>query len=194
MPDRWALPVGANSSMPSLSLSLSLSRCPMGQACRRRFSRPCPRFPLCPADPTCQPSLTSRPRSPHRGRTHVRTFSDHVPAPAPLLSPAPCSPTSPRSLAPSAEPPRPLSRSARARPEPRHRPPTSVARSTVAVELPAVSITPVSSTLSPATWNTPRLAPNPSSPPGPRSPEFFLCSRSSATVASSRPFATTVAP
>jgi hypothetical protein len=126
MPDRWALPVGANSSMPSLSLSLSLSRCPMGQACRRRFSRPCPRFPLCPADPTCQPSLTSRPRSPHRGRTHVRTFSDHVPAPAPLLSPAPCSPTSPRSLAPSAEPPRPLSRSARATRAPP--PPTDVCR------------------------------------------------------------------
>jgi hypothetical protein len=65
---------------------------------------------------------------------------------------------------------------------------------TATVELPAASVAPVSSALSPATWNAPRFAPNPSGPPGPRSPEFFLCSRSSATVAPRRPCASVVAP
>jgi hypothetical protein len=65
VPDRRAPPIGANSSAPSLLLSLSLSlSMPVGQACRHRFSCPRARFPLYPADPTCQPSLTSRPRSP----------------------------------------------------------------------------------------------------------------------------------
>jgi hypothetical protein len=49
---------------PAHPLSPSLSRCPVGQACRRSFSRPRARFPLCPADPTCQSSVTSRPRYP----------------------------------------------------------------------------------------------------------------------------------
>jgi hypothetical protein len=63
---------------------------------------------LCPTVPTCQPSLTSRPRSPRRGRAHDRAFSCHVLASVPLLSPAPYSPTSPRSFAPPAKPSRPL--------------------------------------------------------------------------------------
>jgi hypothetical protein len=88
---------------------------------------------LCPAVPTCQPSLTSRPRSPHHGRAHDRAFSGHVPAPVPLLSPAPCSPTSPRSFVPSAKPPHPLSRSAHACRELRHRPPSTAARSAVSI-------------------------------------------------------------
>jgi hypothetical protein len=57
-----------------------------------------------------------------------------------------------------------------------------------------VSIAAVSSTLSPATWNTPRFAPNPSCLLGPRSPEFFLCSWSSTTVAPRRPYTSAVAP
>jgi hypothetical protein len=58
---------------------------------------------LYPAVPTCPSSLTSRPRSPRRGRAHVPAFFGHVLAPGPLLSRAPCSPTSPRSFAPSAK-------------------------------------------------------------------------------------------
>jgi hypothetical protein len=52
------------------------------------------------------------PTIPRRGCAHDHTFSGHVLTSASLLSPAPCSSTSPRSLAPSAKPPRPLSRSA----------------------------------------------------------------------------------
>jgi hypothetical protein len=64
VPDRRASPVGANPSALTPSLS------------------------LCPAVPTYQPSLTSRPRSPRRGRAHVRAFSSHVLSLVPLLSPA----------------------------------------------------------------------------------------------------------
>jgi hypothetical protein len=192
VPDRRAPPVGTNSSAPSLPPPLS--RCPVGQACRRSFSRPRARFPLLSRRPHLSAVPNLLPTTPRRGRAHVRAFSGHVLAPAPRLSLAPCSPTSPHSLAPSAEPPLALSLALRARPEPRHRPPTSAARSTVAVELPAASVAPVSSALSPATWNTLRFSPNPSGLPGPRSPEFLLCSRSSATVAPSRPSATVVAP
>jgi hypothetical protein len=56
-----------------------------------------------PPSPPVSPSLTSRPRSPHCGCAHDRAFPDHVRAPAP------CSPTSPLSFAPSAQLPRPLS-------------------------------------------------------------------------------------
>jgi hypothetical protein len=59
----------------------------------------------------------------HRGRAHDCAFSSHVRAPAPLLTPAPCSPTFPLSFAPSAQLPRPLSCSACANQELRHRPP-----------------------------------------------------------------------
>jgi hypothetical protein len=97
------------------------------------FFSPCP-LSLSPAVPTCQPSLTSRPRSPRRARAHDRAFSKHVPAPAPILSPAPCSPTSPLSFEPSARLSRPLSlalstqaensATARRRPLPVLRPPS----------------------------------------------------------------------
>jgi hypothetical protein len=146
VPDRRALPVGANPR--ALTPSLSLSRCSVGPSCRRRSSPQCPlslslslslsislslSLCMCPAVPTCQSSLTSRPQSPRHGRDHVRAFSGHVLAPVPLFSPAPCSPTSPRSFAPSAKPPRPLSRSTHASRELRHRSPSTDARSAVTV-------------------------------------------------------------
>jgi hypothetical protein len=77
---------------------------------------PVPAPSLGPAEPTCQSSPTSRPRSP----TVDAPTSAHSPAtssrPTPLLSPVPCSPTSPRSFAPSADP-LALSLALRARPE-----------------------------------------------------------------------------
>jgi hypothetical protein len=99
VPDRRAPPVGANPS----TLTPSLSRCSVGPSCQRR-SLPPRLLSLCPAVPTCQSSLTSRPRSPRRGRAHDRVFSGHVPAPASLLSPAPCSPTSLAHLRPLPDP------------------------------------------------------------------------------------------
>jgi hypothetical protein len=115
------------------SLPLSLSRCSVGPSCRCRSFPRALSLSLCPAIPTYQSSLTSRPRSPYRGRTHVRAFSGHVPAPVPLLSLATCSPTSPHSFAPSAKPSRPLSRSAHTCRELRHRPPMTTACSMAAV-------------------------------------------------------------
>jgi hypothetical protein len=190
VPDRQAPPVGTSLR----AHSLSPSRCSVGPICRRRpFS---PRLLSLSLSHRAHLSVIPNlpPTIPCRGRAHDRMFFGHVLAPASLLNLAPCSPTSPRSLAPSAKPPRPLSRSARVTRELRHRPPTSVARSTVAVELPTVSVALVSSALSPDTWNTPRFAPNPSNPPGSRSPKFFLCSRSSFTVAPRRPCVSAVAP
>jgi hypothetical protein len=73
---------------------------------------------LCPTVSTCQSSSTSRPRSPRRGRAHVRAFSGHDRAPAPLLNPAPYSPISPLPFAPFAQLSRPLSRSAHTNREP----------------------------------------------------------------------------
>jgi hypothetical protein len=103
---------------PERALSLSLSRCPVGQTCRRWFPHVRPLSLSLPRrlhwsavlnlPPTISPPWT-RPRSPRRGRAHDRTFSGHVRAPAPLLSPAPYSPTPPLSFAPSAQLSRPLS-------------------------------------------------------------------------------------
>jgi hypothetical protein len=64
----------------------------------------CARFLSLSAQPTppVSASLISRPRSPRRGRAHVCAFSGHDRAPAPLLNPVPCSPTSPLPFAPSA--------------------------------------------------------------------------------------------
>jgi hypothetical protein len=50
---------------------------------------------------------------PRRGRAHDRAIYGHLCTSPPLLSLAPRSPTFPRSLVPSAEPSRPLPRSAR---------------------------------------------------------------------------------
>jgi hypothetical protein len=118
VPDRRAPPVGANPSALTPSLSLLWGRVVGAVLPPRPLS-------LCLAVPTCQPSLTSRPQSPRRRRAHDRTFSGHVPVPVPFLSPAPCSPTSSHSFAPSANPPRPLSRSTHASRELRHRPPST---------------------------------------------------------------------
>jgi hypothetical protein len=132
MPDRRAPPVGANLSALASSLSLSLAALwgrPVGAV-----SLACARSPsLCPVVPTCQPSLTSRPRSPRRGRAHVRAFSSHIHALTPLLSPMPCLPTSPRSFVPSAKPSRPLSRSAQACRELCHRSSSTAACSVATV-------------------------------------------------------------
>jgi hypothetical protein len=100
------------SSCLARSLSpLSSSRCPVGQSCRRRSSRTRvrslslsvshePHLSVCPQPPAHVPRL---------GRAHDRAFSSHLRMSSPLLSPAPRSPTSLRSLVPSAEPPRLLS-------------------------------------------------------------------------------------
>jgi hypothetical protein len=103
VPDRRAPPIGAKRAVSAVLSPHALS--------------------LCPAVPTCQSSLTSRPRYPRRGRAHDCAFFGHARAPTPLLSLTPCSPTSPRSFAHCAKPPRPLSRSAHASIELRHRPP-----------------------------------------------------------------------
>jgi hypothetical protein len=126
VPDRRAPPIGANSSAPSLLLSLSLSLDARGPGLSAPFLLPARSLPSLSRRPHLSAVPNLSPSIPRRGRAHVRAFYDHVPAPAPLLSPTPCSSTSPRSLAPSAEPPRPLSRSARTTRAPP--PPTDVRR------------------------------------------------------------------
>jgi hypothetical protein len=107
----------------------------------------------------------------------------------PLLSPTPYSPTSHRSFAPSAKPPRPLSRSApreqRAPPPPvldccpfcGHRRVCAPSRATVSSASPS------------AARDTLRCALPLSGSSGPRSPEQFLRSQSPAVVAPSYPCA-----
>ena len=129
--DRRSPPVSL--SRPRV-LSLFPSRCLVGQACRRRSSRTRARFSLCPADPTCQLVPNLSPTFPRRGRAHDRVISGHLHTSSPLFNPALRSPTFPHSLAPSAEPSRPLSRSARATRELRHRPPSTDVRSATVVE------------------------------------------------------------
>src|SRR5688500_8533182 len=107
------------------------SRCSLRLGCQRRsFPHP---LSLYPVVPTGQPSLTARPRSPRRGLAHDRAFSGHVPTPVPLLSPALCSPSPPRSFVHSAKPSRPLSPSAHTNREPRHRPPSTAACSAATI-------------------------------------------------------------
>jgi hypothetical protein len=111
MPDKRTPPVDANPSV----LSPSLSRCSVGPICRAPLLSRVPTLPLSASPtPLVSTSLTSRPRSPRRGRAHVRAFSGHGRVPAPLLNPAPCSPTSPLPFAPSAQ----LSRSTHTNREP----------------------------------------------------------------------------
>jgi hypothetical protein len=166
-------------SVPSLPLSLaapwarSVDAVPLARAPASLSALP---------TPPVSSSSTSRPRSPHRGRAHDHVIPCHLRTSPPLLSPAPCSPTFPRSLVPTAEPSRPLSRSAHATRPFCYRLPTSAARSMVTVELPATSVALVSFALSPTTWNASRFAPKPSGSPGPHSPEHFLRSRSPTAV------------
>jgi hypothetical protein len=178
--DRRAPPVGANLSALSLPLSLSLSA-PWARAVDAVL------FPLAlslsdPPSPLVSTSLTSHPRSPHRGRTHDCTFFGHVRAPAPLLRPMPCSPTSPLSFGPSAQLPRPLSRSARTNRELRHRPPTPTAYSVAAIALVPRQVP----------RYTLRCALSLSVSSGPRAPEHFLVQPESAIVALSSPCASAV--
>jgi hypothetical protein len=144
-------------------------------------SRPRAHFSLCPTDPTCQLVPNFPPTIPHSGRAHVLAFSGHVLASAPFLSPAPCSPTSPLSLAPSAEPPRPLSRSAR---DERAPPPPTVDRHPFCDHRRAriSSVASVSSASLSATLDTLWFARFPSSLPGPSSTEHLLHSQSPAAV------------
>jgi hypothetical protein len=112
----------------------------------------------------------------------------------PLLNPTPCSPTSPLPFATSAQLSRPLSRSAHANREPPP-PPTDVHRlfrGRRCARAPSSAM--VSFALPSATWDTLRCALPLSGLSGPRSPEWFLCSQSSTTVAPSCPCASAVAP
>jgi hypothetical protein len=191
MPDRRVPPVGATPS----ALSTSLSRCSVGPVYQRCCSRARPLSLSLSAPPTplVSTSLTSRPRSPCRGRAHVRVFSGHDRAPAPLLNPAPCLPTSPLPFAPSAQLCCSLSRSARASQEP---PPSPsdvhhLFRGRRCVRAPSRAT--VSFALSSASRDTLCCAPSLPGSAGPRSPEWFLRSRSSAIVAPSRPCASAAA-
>jgi hypothetical protein len=105
----WARPVGASSLV-------------------------CARSPsLCPTVPTCQLVSNLPPTISYHGRAHDRAFFGHVRAPAPLLSLAHCSPTSPRPFVPSARLARPLSRCAHACREPCHHPPPNAAYSATTI-------------------------------------------------------------
>jgi hypothetical protein len=140
---RLSAPTRARFS-PSLSVSWARPVGASSLACARSAS-------LCPTVPTCQLISNLSPTISRRGRAHDRAFSGHVRAPAPLLSPAHCSPTSPRPFAPSARLAHPHSRSAHACREPRHHPPP--------VLRPPSSATVSSASLS-AAWNTLRCAPS----------------------------------
>jgi hypothetical protein len=103
-----------------LSLALSLLR---GTGLSAPLLSRAPTIPLsAPLTPLVSASLTSRPRSPRCECAHVRAFSGHDWAPAPLLNLAPCSPTFALPFAPSAQLSRSLSlslsRSAHANREP----------------------------------------------------------------------------
>jgi hypothetical protein len=181
---------GPRLSAQSRALSPSLSRCSVGPACRRRCSRarPLP-LSLCPTDPTCQrvPNLSPtisppwtcprprflRPRPSPRAPFEPRAVLAHLPssicALCPALSLSLALPTRIENL--------------------RHRcqrPPP--------VPWPLLRPCPVQSALPSATRDTLRCALSLSGLSGPRSPEWFLRSRSSATVALSRPCASAVAP
>jgi hypothetical protein len=190
VPDRRAPPIGASLSAPYLSL------CPVGHCCWRRSLPLPPRAPtlsLCPAVPTYQSSSTSRPRSPRRGRAHDRTFSGHVQAPAPLLSLTPCSPTPPLSFAPSAQPSRPLSRSAHVNQGAPPLPADAQCLFRGRRRARAPSSATVSFALLSAARDTLRCALFLPAASGPRSPEHFLAQPESATVAPLNPCASVVA-
>jgi hypothetical protein len=190
VPDRRTPPIGANPS----TLSPSLSRCSVGPTCRRHCSRPRPLSLSLPHRLHLSAVLNLKPTIPRRGRAHVLAFSGHNRALAPLLNPVPCSPTSPLPFAPSTQLSRPLSRSAHTNREPLP-PPTDVHRlfhGRCCAR--ALSSATVSFALPSATRDTLRCAPSLPGSAGPCSPEWFLRSQSSATVAPSRPYASVVAP
>jgi hypothetical protein len=177
---------------------LSPSRCPVGQSCRRRFSRA--RAPFLPLRGWPYPSvLTARSRIslllprgshpsapsavPNLSPTHptmdapttarsLATFS----RPLPFRSPHTARPLSPRSFAPLAELSCPLSRLAHAT-----KPSVAAHRSSSPVLQPTLSpcrtLSSVSSVAPPVARDTPRFAPNPSGLSGPCSSESSPCSR-----------------
>jgi hypothetical protein len=154
----------------------------VGPTYRRCFPRARPLYLSlsAPLSPPVSLSSTSRPRSPHRGRAHDRAFFGHVHAPAP------CSPTSPLSLAPS------LSLYPRVQGAP---PPPAVDRCLFCGHrrAHAPSSATVSSALLPAARDTLRGALSLSAASGPRSPKQSSRSRSSATVTPSSPCVSVVA-
>jgi hypothetical protein len=148
---------------------------------------------LCPAVPTCQPSLTFRPQSPRRGRAHDRAFSGHVRAPVPLLSPAPCSPTSPLSFAPPAQLSRRLSLALPARTEIS----ATARRRPLPVPWPLLCPCLVQCHgelhLTVSCSGHPSVCPLPPAASSPRSPQHFLAQPESASVAPSSPCASVAA-
>jgi hypothetical protein len=159
------------------SLSLSFSRCPVGQVYRCRSSRT-RAASLCPADPTCQLVPNLPPMIPHRGRAHdcaifghIRTSSPRTPLAHLSLLTCPLSQTLSPSLSlcahdQRAPPPptvdcRPFCDRRRAR---------------------APSVASVSSALPSATRDTLWFALPLFSLPGLRSPERFLRNRSPTAV------------
>jgi hypothetical protein len=94
-------------------LSLSPSHCFVGPTFRHRFSFARARSLSVSRTPPISPSLTSRPRPSMWTCPRPRVLRSPLHAPAPLDI-VPRSPTSPCSLAPTAELPRPLSRPAHA--------------------------------------------------------------------------------
>jgi hypothetical protein len=179
--DRRASPVGADPSaltLPSLSLSLLC-----GADLSVLFPSRVPALSL-----SRRPHLSARPQPPAHDlppwtRTRPRVLR-HVCAPAPLLSLAPCSPTSPLSFAPSAKSSRPLSLCPRVQGAP---PPPTVDYCLFCghrrVRIPS-SATVSSASLS-AARDTLRCALSLSAASDPRSPEQSSRSRSPAVVAPS---------
>jgi hypothetical protein len=116
---------------PSLPLSVLLPRGLGLSASFLSHARPLPSL-------SRRSHLSAHPQPPAHdpppGRAHDLAISGHLRTSSPLLSLAPCSPTFPRSLAPSVEPSCPLSRSAHATRELRHRPPSTDVRSATVIE------------------------------------------------------------
>jgi hypothetical protein len=123
---------GSRLSPPARALPLSLLL-PRGPVLSAPFLAP-----ACPLSLFRGAHLSARPQPPthvpRHGRAHDRAFSGHLCTSSPLLSPGLRSPTFPRSLAPSAKPSRPLSRSAHATRKLCRRSPKTVVRSATAVD------------------------------------------------------------
>jgi hypothetical protein len=208
-PDRWTPPVGASPRPRSLSLSLLL---PVGPICRRQTPLRAHAFSRCPVGPARQHrSPFTHPFSLTRGSRRSESSPPNCPRFSPWTRPRPGisrpRPTRPSlfwspptltrfsllSCALSRAPSPSLSLCERDQGAP---PLLTEVRRTFHDRRRALAapIASVSSASLLATQDTPRFAPSPSCSPDPRSPEFFPCSRSSATVDPRRPCVSAVAP